>query len=351
MDGWAAEQVMDGPQRGAVRADVPGVGIVVIGRNEEARLESCLDSLPREGNPLVYVDSGSVDGSAGIARAKGVKVIELDASRPFTAARSRNAGREWLASQGFRGKYVQFVDGDCALHREWLAEAVGFLEDHEDVTVVAGQLRERDPRASLYHRLLDMEWDVPAGEVDACGGIALMRLREFDAVGGFAPGLAAGEEGELCHRLRQRNGKIVRLAVPMATHDAGPLGFKSWWRRRIRYGRASTETRQFEGLDAARPRRRAAARALAWGALFPSGCLVAAGCLWVWQRPSTALLPIGVLLAGWLALFFRILLRGSSTARSGGSATLMAAFTVLGKVPEAIGVVNHITSSWSRRRT
>ena len=56
------------------------------------RLKRCLASLAT-GGPVVYVDSGSTDGSDAVrARESGADVIELDMSIPFTAARARNAG-------------------------------------------------------------------------------------------------------------------------------------------------------------------------------------------------------------------------------------------------------------------
>ena len=64
------------------------VGVVVIGRNEGERLMLCLDSLQRAGAPLthlVYVDSGSTDGSVERVRARGVDAITID--KPFTARR------------------------------------------------------------------------------------------------------------------------------------------------------------------------------------------------------------------------------------------------------------------------
>lgn len=51
----------------------PGVGAVIIGRNEGARLVACLASFPGWVRPLVYVDSGSTDGSVAAARAAGAE--------------------------------------------------------------------------------------------------------------------------------------------------------------------------------------------------------------------------------------------------------------------------------------
>src|SRR6187549_2413311 len=72
------------------------VGVVAIGRNEGERLQRCIRSLPTDIGLVVYVDSGSADGSAQFARQHGAEVVDLDMSRAFTAARARNAGVERL---------------------------------------------------------------------------------------------------------------------------------------------------------------------------------------------------------------------------------------------------------------
>jgi glycosyltransferase involved in cell wall biosynthesis len=87
------------------------LGIVVIGRNEGERLVRCLRSIEAAA-AVVYVDSGSTDGSAERAAALGATVVPLDMSRPFTAARARNSGRHALPEDC---RLIQFVDGDCAL--------------------------------------------------------------------------------------------------------------------------------------------------------------------------------------------------------------------------------------------
>lgn len=68
------------------------IGAVAIGRNEGDRLADCLKSLAGQVGHMVYVDSGSTDGSLELARSLGADVVLLDTSRPFTAARARNAG-------------------------------------------------------------------------------------------------------------------------------------------------------------------------------------------------------------------------------------------------------------------
>ena len=63
------------------------VGTVIIGRNEGDRFLACLASLNDDIKQIVYVDSGSTDGSVKAAVARGAEVVTLNTDVPFTAAR------------------------------------------------------------------------------------------------------------------------------------------------------------------------------------------------------------------------------------------------------------------------
>ena len=83
------------------------VGVVAIGRNEGERLRRCLQSLDPRAQPVVYVDSGSSDGSPKLARSMHVDGVDLDLDIPFTAARARNAGFEQLLKIAPEIEFVQ----------------------------------------------------------------------------------------------------------------------------------------------------------------------------------------------------------------------------------------------------
>ena len=104
------------------------IGIVVIGRNEGERLARCLDSLQREAELIVYVDSGSTDESVAESMSRGIETLQLDLNLPFTAARARNTGLNRLLQIAPDIKYVQFIDGDCELFENWLNTGTDFLE-------------------------------------------------------------------------------------------------------------------------------------------------------------------------------------------------------------------------------
>ncbi len=155
----------------------------------------------------------------------------MDISTPFTAARARNAGFDRLQELAPNLEYVQFVDGDCEVIHTWPERALEYLENHTDVAVICGRRMERFPEHSIYNRLCDLEWNTPVGETKACGGDAMMRVSAYQQVNGFRDDLIAGEEPELCVRLRQADWKIYRLNERMTLHDATMTKLPQWWKR------------------------------------------------------------------------------------------------------------------------
>ena len=245
------------------------VGVVAIGRNEGERLVRCLMSVRQLARHVIYVNSGSTDGSASAAERLEAKVVNLDLTKPFTAARARNAGFAALKKIDPDIRFVQFLDGDCTMASKWIESALVLVNDRNDVAIVCGRLRERYPKASIYNELLDLEWDTTIGEVSSCGGLALVRVEAFESVGGFRPDLIAGEEPELCLRLRERGWKIWRLDADMAKHDAAMKHFGQWWRRTVRGGYGMADVCWLYRNSPSGIWRREVARAIFWGGALP----------------------------------------------------------------------------------
>lgn len=250
----------------------PWLSVVVIGRNEGERLERCLNSvlamqLASEGKDrqevltgedatvaeavttaahfdlaeaddpqveLIYVDSGSTDGSVALATAKGWRVLALEVGRP-TAARGRNAG--WRAA---RGDTVLFLDGDTVLHPSFAMSAMPEFQ-RADTAVVWGHRRELFPERSVYNRVMDLDWVYAPGYTGFCGGDALFKRPALEAVGGFDETLIAGEEPELCRRLMAAGYRIVHADLAMTGHDLAIRHFSQYWRRATRAGHAYAE--------------------------------------------------------------------------------------------------------------
>lgn len=301
------------------------VAAVVIGRNEGERFLRCLKSLEGQVSRVVYVDSGSSDGSVAAARAAGAQVVELGRDAPFTAARARNAGFAALGAEV--PEFVQVLDGDCEMREGWLEAALRFLQDHPDVAVVCGRRRERFPEASVYNRLCDREWDTALGEALACGGDALIRAQAFAAVGGYDGRLIAGEEPEMCARLRAAGWRIWRIGVEMTLHDAAMLRFGQWWKRARRGGFAAAQGAMMHGGGRDQVR-----RAVVWGLGLP--VLALAGALVTpWALGLFLAWPLQV---GRLALRLE---RETSAPRFARETWEWPVFVTLGKLPEVVGVV------------
>jgi GT2 family glycosyltransferase len=312
-------------------------GVVIIGRNEGDRLRRCLQSAP-SGVSLVYVDSGSTDGSAQWARNHGADVIELNMSIPFTAARARNTGFKRLKVIAPKLLYVQFVDGDCELERGWLEHAVSYIRLHPDVGVVCGRRRELHPEESIYNWLCDREWDRPPGEVDACGGDAMMRVAAIEAVDGFRDDLIAGEEPELCLRLRAAGYRIWRLDLPMTLHDAAMTRFGQWWRRALRGGYGLAQGAYLHGAPPERLWVWESLRAWLWGVWLPLACLIIGLALGPW---------------GWAAWLIFPLQIARQTMRNSGpmkERALLALFQLLARFPEACGQIKFMRDRLLGRR-
>ena len=296
------------------------VDAVIIGRNEGARLVACLASLHGRVRRLVYVDSGSNDGSVDLAAAAGAEVVALDMALPFTAARARNAGLEHLADDP--PDFVQMVDGDCEVQPGWIDVALSAFAAHPAAVVICGRRRERFPHASVYNALADREWDTPIGRARACGGDALMRYDAVQAVDGYDAGLIAGEEPDLCLRLRARGGEVWRIDAEMTLHDAALKRFGQWWRRAVRAGHAFAEGAARHGFDHWGAETR---RALIWGAGLPLAVLLAG-----LAHP-----------AGWL-LALAYPAQVARLARRGG--WTWGLFSVIGKFAEARGALGFYAS-------
>jgi glycosyltransferase involved in cell wall biosynthesis len=255
-------------------SDSPRIGVVIIGRNEGDRLIRSLDSVVDGLLPIVYVDSGSTDGSCEAARQRGVEVVKLDLSVPFTAARARNAGFERLRQQP-GVVYVQFIDGDCEVVEGWIEAAAKTLDTDAKVVAVCGWRRERYPERSPYNCICDIEWHLgEAGAALSLGGDVMIRVESLIAVGGYNDSLIAGEDEELGVRLRQAGGLVWRIDRNSTIHDADMHTVFQWWQRAKRCGHAYAQVSQMHDHPPEYKFKKELRRTLLWGGVVPLSVLV-----------------------------------------------------------------------------
>jgi len=327
---------------------VDRIGVVVIGRNEGERLKRCLRSIPT-GYQVVYVDSGSNDGSVAFAHSTGAVIIELDTRSGFTAARARNAGWRRLMDREPALEFVQFVDGDCELASGWFVEALAAIEAEAGVAVVFGRRRERFPEQSIYNRMCDDEWDVPVGLVDACGGDALFRACVLREVDGYSDDLIAGEEPDLCLRVRRLGWRVRRIDAEMTLHDANILSFASWWKRSKRAGFAYADHVRRHGSNSSPQWRRGLMSIVFWGMALPVGTFVLA-------VPIALLAPLmtAMVLAALLMIYsvqsLRIAWRKRRAGHRWSFAGAYGGLIMISKFAETSGAINCWSSNLRGRQ-
>jgi glycosyltransferase involved in cell wall biosynthesis len=327
------------------RADaaLPALSVVVIGRNEGLRLAACLESIgPARGvvvNEVIYVDSASTDGSPELASRYGATVIEVHPERP-TAAIGRNAGWRRAASD-----LILFLDGDTILNPEFPMAACNALQRESSVAAVWGHRRETHPEASIYNRVLDLDWVYPPGLTEFCGGDVLMRRMVLVETGGFDERLIAGEEPELCRRIRSRGYVILHIDHPMTGHDLQITRWSQYWKRATRAGHAYAEVSE-RFRNSADPfwtsdRRRNLTRGSWW--LVSLAAAIAASIFF-------GVLPVAL----WLALLLLLSLRSAWKARwkraAPGILLLYGFHSHLQQVPILVGQLQYELSK-RRKKT
>ena len=319
-------------------ASLPAIAVVIIGRNEGERLLACLTSVltmnyPRDLVEVIYVDSSSTDGSVALAEQMGVTTIVL--SGPTTAARGRNAG--WTQSNA---PFILFLDGDTLLHPDFVASAVAHVADPKHTAPLAGvygNRRETRTADSIYNAIFDLDWNAAAGYSLFFGGDTLVRREALAAVGGYNPLLIAGEEPDLCRRMRGLGYRILHIDEPMTLHDLAMFTFMQYWRRSIRTGYAYAEvsTKYAKTDDPL------------WSAESKSNII--RGIFWLWGPVFAIVLsmlfgmitPVALFLLAALALLVRTALK---TRRRTNSLKLLLAYSLhshLQQVPILFGQIRY----------
>jgi len=321
-------------------ANCSKLSVVVIGRNEGARLQRCLESVRAMSidseMELIYVDSGSSDGSVALAERLGAKTIALTPLRP-TAALGRNAG--WRAATG---EMVLFLDGDTVVDRNFAAAA---MREFGDATVacVWGHRREMFPAQSVYNRVLDLDWMYAPGPAAFCGGDALFRWSALEQVGGFDETLIAGEEPEMCRRMIAAGERIVHVDLAMTQHDLAMKSFGQYWARAMRAGHAYAEVsaRFAHGSDRfwSAEARRNRLQVAALGSVLAAGAIAGVCMQSAW--------PFAVVFTVFAALALRSAWKARWKSSNTWTLLLYGVHSHLQQVPICVGQIRY---AWNNRR-
>jgi glycosyltransferase involved in cell wall biosynthesis len=206
------------------------VSVIVPAHDAEATIGRTLEALAAQhvAQPyeVIVVDDRSSDGTAAVARAAGVRVVESGGSG---AASARNRG---VAEA--RGDVIAFTDSDCFPTPGWLAAGIAAIEGGADL--VQGRVQP-DPTAPLgpFDRTL---WvDGERGFYESAN--LIMRRALFERIGGFDDWMPIGGRpfaedvwlGWRAVRSGARTAFVPDALVHHAVFPRGPLGFIAERRR------------------------------------------------------------------------------------------------------------------------
>ncbi|MCR1982752.1 glycosyltransferase [Cellulosimicrobium cellulans] len=227
---------MSAPGSGSA-GTIERVVVVVPARDEEELLPRCLAALGRataavaRDRPgvrvaVVVVLDGCTDGSARVARAAGVRVVEVAHGN---VGRARRAGvRAGVAALGVRRDradartWLACTDADSAVPEHWLTRQLDLADAGADVVVgtVRPELAALSPdRARAWlatHRPGHANGHVHGANLG-------VRLTAHDAAGGFAP-VAEHEDVGLVERARAAGARIVADASAEVLTSARLVG-------------------------------------------------------------------------------------------------------------------------------
>ncbi len=205
--------------------------VVLIGLNESKHLKEsiicikkALKKIDNDGE-IIFVDSGSNDNSVEIALKEGITVIEIRAPRP-NASICRNIGAKYA-----RGKYINFIDADIYMDEDWLFEARKLLLELPEVSMVCGQLNEKDGDNNLIKYFASWT-ERKIGYLEyPIGGGGIIKKEDFLKISGYNINLLRGQETEFGYRLRMAGYKIYGIPQIMGVHHLEAGGVKSFIKR------------------------------------------------------------------------------------------------------------------------
>jgi cellulose synthase/poly-beta-1,6-N-acetylglucosamine synthase-like glycosyltransferase len=191
----------------------PLVSVIVPVRDGESTIAECLDSIlatdyPEDRREIMVVDNGSSDGTAAIIRERPVRYLR-EPRRGVSNARNRG-----IAESG--GEILAFVDADCVVEPQWLAELVRAFDDPE-VGAAAGDLQHVAPTTAAERqaaRLLG-NWQRFAFNSNPAYPItanAAYRRDVLKHIGGFDPHMTRAQDVELGLRFQGRSGRRLAYA-------------------------------------------------------------------------------------------------------------------------------------------
>jgi glycosyltransferase involved in cell wall biosynthesis len=195
----------------------PRFSLVIPAHNEEAYLPRLLDSVGRaragyaggaEAVEIIVVDDASTDATADIARARGCRLVRIEARR---IARARNAG-----ARAATGDIVAFVDADSRIHPRTFDEIDQLLRGGRVIGGTTGSVFERRSAGlRCTHAVLALLGVAFRGfralrRPGMDTGVVFCARADFEAIGGYREQYQWGEDVWFLFDLLRRGWRTGR---------------------------------------------------------------------------------------------------------------------------------------------
>jgi len=223
---------------------LPSVSVIIPAYNEGERLRSTLNTILENGYPnfrVIVSDDSSEDGTAQLCKPYVDKGL-IEYVR--TSLRSGKPAALNYAFKFSRGEIIIYFDGDVAVDRDAIAEAIKPFRDPR-VGAVSGNIRVRNDKSTLASRLQAAEYGmtIAVGRrwlalVDrlqiASGAFGCFRREVLDDVKGADP--EYGEDLDLTLKVRKLGFKVAFAPKAVAMTDV-PTSWIRLFSQRVRWDR------------------------------------------------------------------------------------------------------------------
>lgn len=194
------------------------ISIVVLTKNSEKHIKTCMDSINNQTHPsmeVVVVDAGSTDDTKTILSEYNIKLINVDKKTSIGAARQ-------IGVDQTSGDIIAYIDSDVELpHKNWIKH---MLEPFS-VPSVAGvqtlaKCRDHDPtilkmvhsRFEYKNKKIDIDHYEPVGTSHL-----LIRRIAIESVGGFID-TNFGEDTNLTLKIMEQGHYFIYLPEEKCYH-------------------------------------------------------------------------------------------------------------------------------------
>jgi glycosyltransferase involved in cell wall biosynthesis len=224
---------------------VPRVSIVIPAKNEAENIGACLDSIfainyNSSAYEVIVVDNGSEDSTVQIATEKGAQILTIP-NVNISALRN-------LGTRHAQGDIVAFIDADCTVALDWLAQAEKYFDDEQIVCFGSA------PNIPARFTWVQATWFLVRKRQELITDVLWLESMNmfvqkaiFNKVGGFDETLMTCEDVDLSYRI-STYGRIVSDQNIQSVHHGEAHDITTFFRKECWRGKSNYRGLRQHGL-------------------------------------------------------------------------------------------------------